>query len=172
MKSSSLSRSWNSFCTISQCILVTSSQYLLLLFDPYHFCPYQTHLCMKYCLCISKFLEEKSNLSHSVVFFYFFELIPEEGFLISVCYSLGSLDSYTYIFSFLLCSLLLFFSTVICKASPDSHFACLHFISMWMVLVLVSCTMSRTSIHCSSGTLSIRSSPLNLFHFILIRDAT
>ena len=32
-----------------------------------------------------------------------------------------------------------------------------------MVLIPVSCTMSRTSIHSSSGTLSIRSSPLNLF---------
>ena len=35
--------------------------------------------------------------------------------------------------------------------------------SMGMVLILVSCTMSRTSIHSLSGTLSIRSSPLNLF---------
>ena len=53
--------------------------------------------------------------------------------------------------------------TANCKASPDSHFAFLHFFSMGMVLIPVSCTMSRTSIHSSSGTLSIRSSPLNLF---------
>ena len=46
------------------------------------------------------------------------------------------------------------------KASPDSHFAFLHFFSMGIVLIPVSCTMSRTSIHSSSGTLSIRSSPL------------
>ena len=32
-----------------------------------------------------------------------------------------------------------------------------------MVLIPVSCTMSWTSVHSSSGTLSIRSSPLNLF---------
>ena len=35
--------------------------------------------------------------------------------------------------------------TAICKASPDSHFAFLHFFSMGMVLIPVSCTMSRTS---------------------------
>ena len=53
--------------------------------------------------------------------------------------------------------------TAICKASSDSYFACLHFFSMGMVLIPVSCTMSRTSFHISSGTLSIRSRPLNLF---------
>ena len=43
---------------------------------------------MKYSLGISNFLEEIVCLSHSVVFLYFFELITEEGFLISPCYSL------------------------------------------------------------------------------------
>ena len=43
---------------------------------------------MKCSLGISNFLEEISSLSHSVVFFYFFALIAEEGFLISSCYSL------------------------------------------------------------------------------------
>ena len=43
---------------------------------------------MKCSLGISKFLEETSNLSHSIVFLYFFALITEEGFLISPCYSL------------------------------------------------------------------------------------
>ena len=51
----------------------------------------------------------------------------------------------------------------LCKASPDSHFAFLHFFSMGMVLIPVSCTMSWTSFRSSSGTLSIRSRPLNLF---------
>ena len=53
--------------------------------------------------------------------------------------------------------------TAICKASPDSHCAFLHFFSMGMVLIPVSCTMSWTSFHSSSGTPSIRSGPLNLF---------
>ena len=39
-------------------------------------------------LGISNFLKEISSLSHSIVFLYFFALIPEEGFLISPCYSL------------------------------------------------------------------------------------
>ena len=37
--------------------------------------------------------------------------------------------------------------SAICKASPDSHFAFLHFFFLGMVLIPVSCTMSRTSIH-------------------------
>ena len=43
---------------------------------------------MKYSFGISSFLEEISSLSHSVVFLYFFALITEKGFLISLCYSL------------------------------------------------------------------------------------
>jgi len=43
---------------------------------------------MKYSVGISNFLDAISSLSHSVVFLYFFALIPEEGFLISPSYSL------------------------------------------------------------------------------------
>ena len=39
-------------------------------------------------------------------------------------------------------------------ASSDNHFAFLHFFSLGMVLITASCTMSQTSIHSSSGTLS------------------
>ena len=53
--------------------------------------------------------------------------------------------------------------TAICKASSDNDFAFLHFFSMGMVLIPVSCTMSQTSVYSSSDSLSIRSSPLNLF---------
>ena len=35
--------------------------------------------------------------------------------------------------------------------SPDSHFAFLHFFSMGMVLIPVSWTMSRTSVHIRPG---------------------
>ena len=47
----------------------------------------------------------------------------------------------------------LLFSTI-CKASSDNHFAFLHFFFLGMVLIAASCTMSQTSIHSSSGTLS------------------
>ena len=42
----------------------------------------------------------------------------------------------------------------ICKASSDSHFVFLHYFFLGMVLITASCTMSRTSVHSSSGTLS------------------
>ena len=64
-------------------------------------------------------------------------------------------------FSYLLFTSLLF--TAICKASSDSHFDFLHFFFLGMVLIPASCTVSRTSVHSSSGTLSMRSSPLNIF---------
>ena len=53
-----------------------------------------------------------------------------------------------------------------------NHFAFLHFFFLGMVLLPVFCTMSQTSIYSSSGTLSIRSNPLNLCHFhcIIIRN--
>ena len=46
---------------------------------------------------------------------------------------------------------------------PDNHFVFLHFFFLAMVLITTSCTVLETSIHSSSGTLSIRSSSLNLF---------
>ena len=72
-------------------------------------------------------------------------------------------------FSPLLFTSLLF--TAICKASSDSHFAFLHFFFLGMVLILVSCTMSWTSVHSSSGTLSDLV-PYIYFslHCIVIRD--
>ena len=107
---------------------------------------------MKCSLGISNFLEI-SNLSCSIVFLYFFALITEEGFLISPCCSLKlCIQMGISFFSPLPFASLLF--TAICKASLDTHFAFLHFFSMGMILIPVSCTMSRTCIHCSSGTLS------------------
>ena len=53
--------------------------------------------------------------------------------------------------------------TAICKALSDNHFAFSHIFFFEMVLIPASCTMSQTSVYSASGTLSIRSSPLNLF---------
>ena len=105
----------------------------------------------RYTLGISNFPEEISSLSDSIIFLYFFALITEEGFLISPYYSL-ELCIQMGIFPFLLCFSLLF--TAICKAPSDSHFVFLHFFFLGMVLIPVSCTTSRTSVHSSSGTLS------------------
>ena len=56
----------------------------------------------------------------------------------------------------------LHFSTIY-KTSWDNHFAFLHFFFSGMFLVTASSTMSRISVHSSSGILSIKSNPLNLF---------
>src|SRR5574337_356304 len=106
---------------------------------------------MKCSLGISHFLEAISSLSHSIVFLYFFALITEEGFLISPCCSLELCIQMGISFLFSFAFRFSFFFTAICKASSDSHFAFLHFLSMGMVLIPVSCTMSRTSFHSSSG---------------------
>ena len=58
---------------------------------------------------------------------------------------------------------LLFFSQLFVRPPQRAILLFLHFFPMGMALIPVSCTMSRTSVHSSSGTLSIRSSPLNLF---------
>ena len=114
---------------------------------------YWAHLCMKCPLGIFNFLEEISSLSHSIVSLYFFALTTEEGFLISPCYSLELCVQMGISFLF---SFPFGFSSFhsICKASLDSHFAFLHFFFLGMVLIPVSYTMSQTSVHSSSGTVS------------------
>ena len=64
---------------------------------------------MKCSLGISNFLEEISSLYHSIVFLCFFALVAKECFLISPWY-LWTLHSEIYIFPFLLCFSLPFFS--------------------------------------------------------------
>ena len=92
------------------------------------FLSYRAHLCTKYSLGISNFLEEISSRSHSIVFLYFIALTAEEGFHISPCYSLELCIQMGFCFSPLLFTSLLF--TAVCKASSDSHFGFLHFFSM------------------------------------------
>ena len=107
---------------------------------------------MKHSLGISNFLEEISSLSHSIVFHYFFALIPEEG-LFSLLF-FGTLHSDVYIFPFLLCLLLLLFSQLFLRPLQTTVLPFLHFLFLGMVLITASCTMSRTLVHSCSGTLS------------------
>ena len=83
-----LSGSWRPF-------LYSSSVYSSQLFLIFCFCYVHTisvlycaHLFTKCSLGISNFLDEISSLSYSILFFYLFALITEEGFLISPCYFL------------------------------------------------------------------------------------
>ena len=58
---------------------------------------------------------------------------------------------------------LLFFSQLFVRPPQTAILTFLHFFFLGMVLIPVSCTVSWSSIHSSSGTLSIRSSHLNIF---------
>ena len=74
----------------------------------------------------------------------------------------GTLHSNAYVsFSPMPFTSLIFIA--VCKPFSENHFAFLHFLFLGMVLISASCIMSWTSIHTSSGNLSIRSIPLNLF---------
>ena len=121
------------------------------------FCAYCANSCMKYSLGVSNFLEENSSLALSIVFLYLFALFTSEGFLIFPCNSLKLCIRVAYLsFSCLPFTSLLF--PAICKASSDNH---LPFFFLGLVLIPVSCTMSWTYVHSSSGTLIIRSNPWN-----------
>ena len=73
----------------------------------------------------------------------------------------GTRHSAGCIFSPLPSTSLLF--SAIWKPSSDDHVALLHFSFLGMVLLTASCTVWQTSVHSSSGTLSIGSNSLNLF---------
>ena len=111
---------------------------------------------------ISDFLEEISSLSHSVVFLYFFALIAEEGFLIPSLLFFGTLHSDAYIFLFLLCFSLLFFSQLFVRPPQTAILLfCISFPWGWSYPCLLYNVTNL--VHSSWGILSIRSSPLNLF---------
>ena len=57
-----------------------------------------------------------------------------------------------------------------CRASSDNHFDFLHFFFLGIVLIHAFCTMSRTSVHSSSGTLSDLIPWICHFHCIIVRD--
>ena len=132
------------------------------------FCSYKVHTisviywAQKYSLGVSNFLEEIISIFHSILFLYFFVLIPEEDFLSLLAILWNSVFKWVYLSFYPLPLASLLFSGI-CKASSDNHFAFWHFFFLWMVLILVSYRMSWTSVHSSSGTLSISSNPLNLF---------
>ena len=86
----------------------------------------EPHICMKCSLGISNFLKEISSLSHSIVFLYFFALITEEESLLFF----GTLHSNGYIFPFLLCLLLFFFSYLFVRP-PQTTILCFCISFSW-----------------------------------------
>ena len=121
---------------------------------------------MKCSLGISDFLEEIANLSHSIIFLYFFALITEEGFLISPCYSLELCIQMGISFiSPLSFASLLFLA--ICKASLNNHFAfCISSSWGWFCHHLLYSVMNLC-LQCFRH--SIRSNPLNLLSLLYNR---
>jgi len=104
-----LSVSWRSFLDSSS----VYSRHLFLISSVSvrkHSVLYWAHVYMKCSLGISHFLEEISSLSHSIVFLFFFALITEESLSYLSLLFFGTLHSNGYIFPFLLCFSLLFFS--------------------------------------------------------------
>ena len=125
---------------------------------------------MKCSLGISNFLEE--SLVFPILLFSSISLHRSlrKAFLFLLAILCNSAFKWVYLsFSPLLFASLLF--TTICKASSNSHFTFLHFFFFRMVLIPVFSTMSLTSIHSSSGTLSILvPKTVSHFHCIIIRD--
>ena len=107
---------------------------------------YIAHTCMKYSLDISGFLEEISNLSHSIVFLCIVHLRLSLS-LLAILWNSAFSWVYLSLSPLPLASLLF---SAICKESSDKHFAFLNFFFLGMVLVTTSCTMLGTSVHSSS----------------------
>ena len=121
------------------------------------------------CFCgISNFLKEISSLSHSIFFLYFFPLITEEVFLISLFLFFGTLHSNGYIFPFLLCFWLLFFCQLFVRP-PQT--AILLFAFLFLGVGLVPCLLYNVmNFHPQFIRHSIRSSPLNLFLTSMVKS--
>ena len=115
---------------------------------------YCAHLCMKFSLGVSNFLEEISSLSHSIVFLYFFALITEEGFLISPCYSLELCIPMAISF---LCLYLFFFAQLFVKPPQTTILPlCISFSWEW------SRSLSPVQCHTAAATAKSLQSCLTL----------
>ena len=106
---------------------------------------------------VSLIFLKRSLVFPILLFSYFFALITEEGFLISLCYSLELCNQIDIYFL----SPLPFTSSFLNYGLLRQPFCLSHFLFLRMILITASCTMLLTSIHSSSGT--VKSNPLNLF---------
>ena len=110
---------------------------------------------MKYSIGISHFLEEISSHSHSIVYSLSLHWSLRKAFLSLRVILWNPAFKWVYLSSSPLPLAALFFSATF-KALSDIPFAFLHFFFLGKVLIPASCTMSRTSVHSSSGSLSDR----------------
>ena len=146
-----LSGSWRSFLygsSVCSCHLFLISSASV---SPYHLYPLLCPSLHEMFPCISNFLEEISSLSHSIVFLYSFALILRKTFLSLLAVLWNSAFKWiSFLFSFTFASLLFL---LFVRPPQTAILLFWHFFFSLMVLLPVSCTMSQTSIHSSSGTL-------------------
>ena len=147
-----LSGSWRTFFVQFLCVFLPP------LLNTFCFCQvliisvlYWAHLCMKYSLGISNFLDEISSLSHSMFSSLCLQRSLRKAFLSLLAIVWNSAFRCVYLSFSPLPFTSLIFSTI-CKTSSDNHFVFFHFFFLRMVLIHAFCMMSRTSIHSSSGT--------------------
>ena len=135
------------------CVFLPPLLYLLLLLSPYHFCPllspslhemfpWNLLIFLKRSLVFPILLFSSISLHWSLRKAFLSLLAIWNSAFKWVCLSFSPLPFASVLFS------------AICKASSDSHFACLHFFFLEMVLIAASYTMWWISTHSSSGTLS------------------
>ena len=134
--------------------LISSASVKFLLFLSF----FVAHFCMKCSRGISNFFEEISSLFHSIVFLYFFCIVHfrRRSYLslllfFETLYSVGYIFPFSFAFHFS-------FQLFIRPSQTTTLPSCISFF-LGMVLVTISCTMLRTSVHSFSGTLSTRSNP-------------
>ena len=137
-------------------------RYLLILLSPYNLCLLLCPSLHEMSLSIAIFL--KRSLVFLIILFSSISMhwSLRKSFLSLLAILWNSAFKCVHLFFSPLPFTFLHF-TAIYKASSDNHFAFFHFFFLVNVFITASHTMSRTSVHSSSGTLSIRSNPLNLF---------
>ena len=150
-------------CIALLCILVTYSN-LFYFYQVFTISLlYFAHLCMKCSLNISNFLEEISSLFQISCFLLFLYIVhlrkPSYLFLLFS----RTLNSFGYVFLFLPCLSLLFFLELFVEPLQTTTLPSYIFFPLWDSFVTASSTMLWTSVHTSSGTLSTRPYPLDLF---------
>ena len=87
---------------------------------------------------------------------------PRKAFLNLSLLFYGTLLSNGNIFPFSFAFCFSFFHSYL-QGLLTQPFGLFAFLFLEMILIPVSCTMSWTCIHCSSGSLCVKSNPLNLF---------
>ena len=109
---------------------------------------------------VSLIFLKRSSLSHSIVVLYFLYWSLRKAFLSLLTILWNSAFKWV---SFLFSFVFHFFSQLFVRPPQAAKLLFCIYFCLGMVLIPVPCTMSQTSAHNLSGTLSIRSSSLNLF---------